>query len=506
MSATRSRLLFVALAATTLTPEALAAAPRYRMVLDASQAEHGVQTVSLVQNPAIQRTWVALSAVDTTTTAPKRFHLSEATDGPQKQVLTGPALLPGQEILRLDEKGAPFYITFDAATIEATARQFAAQGRHNSTNQDHATALSDNVVYESWIVADPEKDKAAALGLTVEPGTWMLSIHIPDTTYWETEIKTGNKTGFSIEGLFETQQLTLSAAQPAPTPVKKNWVSTLLAALKSVGAKEAADMRLALGLEQLADGRAVSIDDTTGAVTLPGPDGQPGEPLPDGEYDLLNGGKLVVANGLRQDGEGQAATDPALAAPPAPPAAKTDPAPAVTPAPLPETASMPDLVKAVNDLIGLVGKEKPAANPATEPAAPKMAAALHGVQLSALGEKLAELKLDAIELTEGGALTYNAVSRRLSDSKGALVESGYYAAADGSYFQVSTDQYIWSIDKQTYDAVYKLSAVEVELATLRSTTPAAQRVKLHSDEGATSNDNTVQSRAQLRLQRAEATR
>ncbi len=499
------RLLFIALAAATLTPEALASAPRYRMVLGAGQAEQGVKTVSLVENPAIQRGWVALSAVDAT--APKRFHLSEATAGPQKQVLTGPALIPGQEILRLGADNAPFYIQFDAATIEGTARQFAAQGHHNSTNQDHAVSLRGNVVYESWIVADPARDKSAALGLDVPAGTWMLSVHIPDADYWQTEIVTGNKTGFSIEGLFDTEQLTLSAAKP--TAVKMNWYQRISAKLSALGKKEAAELRLALGLEQLADNRAVNIDDTTGAVTLVGPDGQPGEPLPDGEYDLLNGGKLVVAGGIRQDGDGQPVVPVAAATPVVPPVDNKAAADA-TPAPLAENAALPDVVKALNELIKAVGgKEAPAADPTKEPAAPKLSTALHGVKLADLGTKLADLKLDAIELTEGEALTYNAVSRRLSDSKGALVESGYYAAADGSYFQVSTDQYIWSIDKQTYDAVYaaKLQALELEEVKLKlATQPAGKRVLLHGEETVILNDNTVKSRAALRLAQAEATR
>lgn len=466
-------LLFVALAtATSLTPEALAAAPRYRMVLDGSQPEQGVQTVSLVKNPAIRRNWVTLSAVEASPT--KRFHLSEA-EGATKQVLTGPALVPGQEILRLDAKGEPFYITFDAATIEATARQFAAQGHHNSTNQDHATALAGNVVFESWLVADPEKDKAAALGLSVEPGTWMLSVHIPDADYWQNEIVTGNKLGFSIEGLFTTEQLTLSAVQPAAPSL----MATIFQKLGAVWAKLTSEQKVALGLEKLADGRTVSIDDTTGAVLLVGEDGQPGEALTDGEYELEGGGKLVVKEGKKAAAEVEAAKEPTATE--GEPTEK--PAAEAAPAPLPEGAGLPEIVTAINELIKAVGgKEQPKPDATTEPAAPKLAAQLHGVKLEALGEKLTTLKLDAIELAEGEALTYNAVSRRLSDANGALVESGYYAAADGSYFQVSTDQYIWQIDKQTYDAIYGAKLAAVELAALKTTTPAAGRLRLNAEK------------------------
>ncbi|MGI4834632.1 MAG: XkdF-like putative serine protease domain-containing protein [Janthinobacterium lividum] len=462
--------LFLALAATALTTEVLAAAPRYNMVLDAATPEHGVQTVSLVANPAIQRGWVALSAAEPAT-ATRRFHLSEAG---QRQVLTGPALIPGQQILRLDAEGNPFYIVFTAETIAATARRYALQACHTSTNQDHATALTGNVVDESWLITDPACDKAVALGLSDLPaGTWMMSMHIPDAEYWLSEVVTGNKTGFSIEGLFDTQHLTLSAAKPAPLPVKMNFYQRLMAKLSKHAPEKAAEMRAALGLEQLADGRSLSIDDTTGAVSVVDAEGN-SSALPDGEYDLASGGKLVVAGGVRKDGEGQPATDPALAAPPA----ADDKAPAA-PAPLAETASMTDVVNAINGLIATQGGEKkPSENPATAPAAPKLAEVLHKVALADLGLKLAALKLDAIDLEGGGKLIYNAVTRQLRDEKGALAESGYYAAADGSYFNVSTDQYIYEISKPTYDSVY-LSQVELQAANAKlASTPAAGKLRL----------------------------
>jgi hypothetical protein len=462
-------LLSLALAAApALTPEVLAAAPRYRMVLDASQAKQGVKTVSLVKNPAIQRGWVALSAVEPTAPTAQRFHLS--AEG-SRQVLTGPALIPGQQILRLDDEGNPFYITFDAENIAATQRQFALQMRHTSTNEDHATALTGNVVEESWLIHDAACDKALALGLADLPvGTWMLSLHVPDATYWQTEIVSGNKLGFSIEGLFTTEQLSLSAAPAAPS-----FMATLLQKLGSAWAKLTGEQKLALGLEKLTDGRTVSIDDATGAVSVVGEDGQPGEALPDGSYELEGGGTLVVKDGVKAAAEVDAAKEPG--------AEGEKPAPAAEGAAATTDSERLDKVEQdVARILTIVEKLAPANDATTAPAAPKLAAALHGVKLADLGPKLTALNLDAIELAEGDPLTYNAVSRRLSDANGALVESGYYAAADGSYFQVSTDQYIWQIDKQTYDAIYGAKLQAVELERLRTTMPAAGRLRLNAEK------------------------
>jgi hypothetical protein len=469
-------LLFLALAgANTLTPEALAAAPRYRMVLDSSQAEQGVKTVSLVKNPAIQRGWVALSAVEPTAPTAQRFHLS--AEG-SRQVLTGPALIPGQQILRLDDEGNPFYITFDEANIAATQRQFALQMRHTSTNEDHATALEGNVVEESWLIHDAACDKAVALGLSDLPvGTWMLSLHVPDADYWQNEIVSGNKLGFSIEGLFTTEQLTLSAVAPAAP----SFMATIFQKLGAAWAKLTSEQKVALGLEKLTDGRTVSIDDTTGAVALVGEDGQPGEALPDGSYELEGGGTLVVKDGVKAAEPVEAAADDKSPTPPPPATTGDAPADKGT-----DAERLDKVEKSVEEILTIVKKLAPEEDAASTPAGEKLAAQLHGVKLEALGEKLTSLKLDAIELTEGDALTYNAVTRRLTDGAGALVDSGYYAAADGSYFQVSTDQYIWQIDKQTYDAIYGAKLQAVELAKLKATTPATGRLRLNADGGSES--------------------
>ncbi len=117
--------------------------------------------------------------------------------------------------MRVIAEGNPFYITFDAENIAAIQRQYARQLCHTSTNEDHATALNGNVIEGNWIIRDP----ALALGLTGLPaGTWMMSMHVPDSDYWQKEIVSGNKLGCSIEGIGTTKQLTLSAVSAPTTP------------------------------------------------------------------------------------------------------------------------------------------------------------------------------------------------------------------------------------------------------------------------------------------------
>jgi hypothetical protein len=113
------------------------------------------------------------------------------------------------------------------------------------------------------------------------------------------------------------------------------------------------------------------------------------------------------------------------------------------------------------------------------------------------------LKLDAIELADGDKLTLNPVSKRLAHADGSLVESGYFAAADGSYFNVSTDQYFYQISKQTYDAVYGAKLQAIELADVKAklaATPGGKVIRLHGEEVT----DEGQTPGQLRLAEARA--
>ena len=56
-------------------------------------------------------------------------------------------------------------------------------------------------VVESWIVDDPEVDKAKLYGFNVPEGTWMLSMKCENSKVWDA-VLSGDVKGFSIEGHF----------------------------------------------------------------------------------------------------------------------------------------------------------------------------------------------------------------------------------------------------------------------------------------------------------------
>lgn len=159
----------------------------YEMIID--DETHGVSMISLVENPAIEETWVALS---------KELKLQAVDE--EKRMLYGAALVPDRPVYRRDA-GEEYYITFSRETIEKAAYKFMREMRLMNTNHEHAVPLEQNVVVESWITMG-ENDKATALGLNPPAGTWMLGMYVGSDKYWNEQVKTGNVKGFSIEGIF----------------------------------------------------------------------------------------------------------------------------------------------------------------------------------------------------------------------------------------------------------------------------------------------------------------
>ena len=119
-----------------------------------------------------------------------------------KQIVTGPFMIPRQLIARRDEMGNLFHVYFSQETIERIAKKFLADNNTHNTDINHNGAVvAENTLLESWIVEDPKLDKSTALGFNVPKGTWMGSYKINDKETWK-KIKAGKLNGFSVEGSF----------------------------------------------------------------------------------------------------------------------------------------------------------------------------------------------------------------------------------------------------------------------------------------------------------------
>ncbi len=56
-----------------------------------------------------------------------------------------------KQILRYDEKGEPYYVYFEKATVSAIAHQFFKKNLQHTTNLQHEIPVTGVTVVESWI-------------------------------------------------------------------------------------------------------------------------------------------------------------------------------------------------------------------------------------------------------------------------------------------------------------------------------------------------------------------
>jgi len=164
---------------------------------------HGLFAVSLVDAPAIESGWVALRD-QRDTTAPILM-AGEAS----KQTITGAILIPNKPIYRVSPTGEEFEIVFTGAVIEQLRDKFMFEKRTDHVTEMHEIGVNGVYMVEMWMVADSENDKAAALGLSVPPGTLMCTMKVNNPDVWE-KMKSGDYTGFSIEAYLDMEKLALS--------------------------------------------------------------------------------------------------------------------------------------------------------------------------------------------------------------------------------------------------------------------------------------------------------
>jgi len=164
----------------------------FELFIEEDSLDSGIQAISIVENPAIEEDFVALSA--------KKIELAEVNA--EKRILMGPALIPDKKIYRRNELGDEYYIFFSEDTVRKASQLFLSRGNQNNSTLEHEYQLKGMSVVESWIVEDEKKDKSALYNLNMPKGTWMVSVKVNNEEVWEEFVKTGRVKGFSIEGYF----------------------------------------------------------------------------------------------------------------------------------------------------------------------------------------------------------------------------------------------------------------------------------------------------------------
>ena len=155
--------------------------------------ETGLDAISLVDHPAIERNWMAFNKK-------QKFSLNE-----EKRIVSGAAMVADYPIYRKDEDGREYYVVFDSDAIRKIAYKFMKEGKTNATNLDHTTDVEGVFMFESLLI---DEMKPTPKGFDKLPnGSWFVSYKVDNDDVWA-QVKDGTFKGFSVEGVFsESRQM-----------------------------------------------------------------------------------------------------------------------------------------------------------------------------------------------------------------------------------------------------------------------------------------------------------
>lgn len=156
--------------------------------MDIVEGVPGIQLISLVDDPAVEKEFVKLAKVEEI-----KMKVNE-----EKRIVTGVALIPDQKIFRIDPNGQKYYIQFSREAIERAAVKFFKDRHSADANLMHEVYTDGIVYFESYLV-NRERGILPAEFADVPDGTWIVSAKIENDKVWEL-VKSGVLRGFSIEG------------------------------------------------------------------------------------------------------------------------------------------------------------------------------------------------------------------------------------------------------------------------------------------------------------------
>lgn len=161
--------------------------------------EQGVFAISLVTSPATEQKFIALSEDE------KPIKLAKINE--DEQLLLGLVLQPNQRIYRNDE-GEEYEIFFSEQTIKKASQLYLQKGFQDNVTMEHEEIMKGVTMVESWIVADPKRDKSNVYELEYPKGSWMAVLKVHDKKEWDNIKENSTLSGFSLEGLFKPSKPT----------------------------------------------------------------------------------------------------------------------------------------------------------------------------------------------------------------------------------------------------------------------------------------------------------
>lgn len=251
----------------------------------------GVYAISLVENPAMEGFFVALSENET-------IQLKQIDE--EQRILIGLVLEPNKPIYR-NQNGEEFNIVFSEGTVKELAHGFLKMNNQSNSTIEHSGNKIEGVTFvESWIVENSEIDKSVNFGLSYPKGSWIATMKVDNEDVWQNYIKTGKVQGFSVDAMVGLQEINTKTDIKMST--EKSIAEAITSGFNQFFAsfnKKEEEKKIELGEVKTSDGQTnIMFEGDTmqagGRVWVVAEDGTE-VALPAGEYELEGGMVLVVA-------------------------------------------------------------------------------------------------------------------------------------------------------------------------------------------------------------------
>jgi len=274
----------------------------YSVIFDKNKNK-GVYGISLVHDPAMEGTFIALSKDD------NKIKLAELDK--EQRILIGLVLEPNKPIYR-NQDGEEFNIVFEEETIKDLSHNFFMSNSHKNSTLEHEDGkeLSGVTFVESWIVEDEKNDKSNALGLSYPKGSWMATMKVDNDDVWNNYVKTGEVQGFSIDAMVNLEEINLKSEIKMSKDLDKTFFEAMadrivLALTPKKEEDKKDDKKVELGSVASSDGTVtIQYDGEQLVAGIPVfVVNEAGEKvaIPDGEIELEGGLILVVADGVAME-------------------------------------------------------------------------------------------------------------------------------------------------------------------------------------------------------------
>jgi hypothetical protein len=269
--------------------------------LTLEELEQGIDATALVENPAIQRNWMAFKEH-------KSYEFK--THNEDKRILAG-ALMVADFPMYRNMNGKEFFVKFSSETIEQLADRMVLNNKLTAFNFEHDAKkeLADMHIQQFFII-NTELGVNTPIGFEELPnGSLFAFVKVNNEQVWNDYVKTGIVKGFSIEGNFATkeefsEQTFLKEFQTIINMTDKKVATSkldeLVAKAKSlfsedVKVEEKVEEKVTMAEATLTDGTKVMYEGelAEGTIVLL----EDGSAAPDGEHTFEDGTVISIEGG-----------------------------------------------------------------------------------------------------------------------------------------------------------------------------------------------------------------